>query len=105
MRWSHASRRLTGLNPLRARVPGLLSSNETPSVTVAKHLLVFIEQEKGLAMSRTSFTSLMEERNQLLQGGKIPRPTTPYEGFDPQMLLSKIRRRAMLSRIKMMAVS
>lgn len=97
--------RLTSLNPLRARVPGMLSSNETPSVTVAKHLLVFFEQEKGLAMSRASFASLMEEGNSLPRGGKIPRPTTPYEGFDPQLLLSKIRRRAMLSRNKMMAFS
>lgn len=46
----------------------MLSSNETPSVTATKHLLVFFEREKGLAMSRASLKGISDLEEESFQG-------------------------------------
>lgn len=72
--------RLKNLNPLGPECQWVLGSKETVKLTTKKYVDLFPDQEKKprVVMSRASFTSSREEKNQIPQGSKnfkAPRPT------------------------------
>lgn len=62
----------------------VLGSKETARFIIARHLSVFYEQDKHHMINWTSFTSSMEEANQLPRERRIPKPTTLHQRSDPR---------------------